>query len=263
MRFSTTIYDNPLKMKMKKREVVLGTWVNNLRDPILIKMIATSGFDFVSLDMEHGSVSTEIIANQCLLARECGVTPLVRTYDPNNIRLNARIMDIGASGLIVPDVISKEMAELVVKSVKYFDNGTRNYSNFSVSTGFTENTVNDMRRSDDQAIIVIQIESLIGIEKIDEILSVPGIDVVMVGSGDLAHDMGLSGQMNNIQVSDQAKKVFEAAKRHDIIIGILASSPERGAELVKNGFQFIHYSNEQAILMSAYNKFLNEVRNAF
>ena len=261
MRFSTTITDNPLKAKLTNGQAVLGTWVNNLRDPILVKMIAACGFDFVSLDMEHGSASTETIANSCLLARECGLAPLVRVYDPMNIRQNARVVDIGASGLIFPDVTSKEMAQRAVNSVRYFNNGTRNYSDFSLATSFTANTEDDMKRCDEQVVIVIMIEGVVGVEKIDEILSVPGIDVVFVGRGDLAHDMGFSGRLGDPKVNEMVDVVADAVKRRNIAYGLMVSNAEQGVSMIKKGVKFIHFSNEQAILMNAYNQFVKEMRD--
>ena len=260
MKFSTFSVENPLKMKLKNGQLVIGTWINHLRDPIMAKMVATAGFDFVSLDMEHSSASMETIANQCLVARECGIAPLVRPYDPMNAHQNARIMYTGAVGLIVPNVTSKEMAQHVVSSIKYFNGGTRGYSNLSLSSGFTKTFEKDMRRSDEQTVIVIQIESVIAVEKIDEILSVSGVDVVIVGRGDLSHNMGLSGQPNNPLVNDMVNRVFEAAQRHNVTYGLVVKDSESGVSLVKKGARFINFSNEQAILINAYKKFVNELR---
>ena len=251
-----------MKKKLKNGELVIGTWINNLHSPAIAKMVGTAGFDFISLDMEHGAADLETIANECMVARLCGVATLVRPYDPKDIHMNAKLMDIGACGLIVPDVDSKEMADRVVKSVKYFNGGTRGTVNMSYNTGFTPSKAEDFRRSDEQTIIVIQIENQNGVKKIDEILSVPGIDVVVVGRADMAHDIGVTGNMDDPRVSEMVDQVFDAAKRHGVVPGLLCPTVEKGIERVHAGAKFINYSNEQAILMKAYQEFLKDVRAA-
>lgn len=262
MKFNQMIKENPMKQKLLNGEVVIGTWINNLHSPAIAKMLGAAGFDFVSLDMQHGASNLETIANECLVARLSGVVPLVRPNDPNDLRMNGRLLDIGACGLIVPDVDSKEMAEKIVKSAKYFNGGTRGIVSISYNTGFTPSVKEDFVRSDENTVIVIQIENKKGVDNIDEILSVSGIDVVVVGRGDMAHDIGATGNMNDPQVNEMVDKVFAAAKRYNVIAGLMCPTAEKGVERVKAGAKFINYSNEQAILMKAYKEFLKEVRAA-
>lgn len=262
MKFNQTVRENPMKQKLKKGELVVGTWVNNLHSPVIAKMMGVAGFDFVSLDMQHGVVDLETIATECLVARMAGVAPLVRPYDPWDGRMNAKLLDSGACGLIVPDVDSKEMAEFVVRSIKYFNGGTRGIVNVSYNSGFETSKKEDYERSDDNTVIVIQIENKKGVDNIDEILSVPGIDVVVVGRGDMAHDVGATGNMDDPQVSEMVDKVFAAAKKHNVVAGLMCPTVEKGIERVKAGAKFINYSNEQNILMKSYNAFLKAVREA-
>ena len=262
MKFNQNMKENPMKQRLRNGELVIGTWINNLHSTAMAKMLGVAGFDFVSLDMQHGAVDLETIASECLVARLSGVAPLVRPNDPNDLRMNGRLLDIGACGLILPDVDSKEMAEKIVKSVKYFNGGTRGIVSMSYNSGFTSSSNEDYVRSDENTIIVIQIENKKGVDNIDEILSVPGIDVVVVGRGDMAHDIGVTGNMNDPKVNAMVDKVFEAAKQHNVIAGLMCPTAEKGIERVKAGAKFINYSNEQAILMKAYKEFLKEVRAA-
>lgn len=245
-----------LKDKLRRGELALGTWVNVFHGPALIRMLGTAGFDFVSLDMQHSPVTLETIADECMIARLCGITPLVRSYNPLDFRLNSRLLDIGAGGLVVPDVETPELVEETVKSLRYFDGGTRGFVNMSYASGFSPNSVSSMAKSDEQAVLVVQIESARGVERIDEILSVPGIDVVVIGRGDLAHELNVSCQLDHPLVSKMVAKVYDAAAKHGITAGLLCPSAEKAKVQIEYGAKFIHYSNEQAILLHAYRSFL-------
>jgi 2-keto-3-deoxy-L-rhamnonate aldolase RhmA len=154
------------------------------------------------------------------------------------------------------------MADRGVKSIKYFNGGIRGLVNVGYTSSFTPSKEEDYRRSDDQTVIVVQIESKKGADNIDEIPSVPGIDVVVVGRGDMAHSIGVTGNMNDPKVNAMVDSVFEAAKRHNIVSGLMCPTVDKGVQIVKSGAKFINFANEQTILMRAYNEFLKEVRAA-
>lgn len=249
-----------LKEKLQTGKLALGTWVNVLHGPALIRMLGTAGFDFVSLDMQHSPVTLETIAAECMTARLCGITPLVRSYNPLDFRLNSRLLDIGAGGLVVPDVETPELVEETVKSLHYFHGGTRGFVNMCYASGFSPNSVSNMEKSDEETVLVVQIESAKGVARIDEILSVPGIDVVVIGRGDLAHELDVSCQLDHPLVSEMVAKVYNAAARHGVTAGLLCPSAEKAKVQIANGAKFIHYSNEQAILLHAYRSFLDTLR---
>ena len=249
-----------LKQSLREGRLVVGTWINNLHSPALVMMAARCGFDFVSLDMEHGAVDFQTLAEECMVARMAGLTPLVRSWDARSAALNGKLLDAGAGGLIVPGVDSPEMAEEVVKSMRYFHGGTRGFVNMSYGTGFAVNTRENMELADEQTVLVIQIESKKAVERIDAILSTPGVDVVIVGRGDLALDMGVPGELDHPLVAAAVDRVYGTAARHHVTAGLLCPDAAKAEERIRAGARFIHYSNEQAILMKAYREFLQKLR---
>ncbi|MBR4579282.1 MAG: hypothetical protein IKO22_06715 [Oscillospiraceae bacterium] len=250
----------PLRERIHRRELVCGTWINTLHDPRLVRMIAACGFDFVSLDMEHSAVSLETLSLECMTARLCGLHPLVRSSEPLNFKKNGLLMDLGAGGLIVPDVESAEMAEQSVRSIRFLGGGTRGYAAQDIRSGFRGFRAEDMRSADREAVAVIQIESREGVAHVDEILSVEGVDVVVVGRGDLAKDMGLPCEQNHPRVAEAVERVCEAAARHGVCAGLMCPDAEKAREMIQKGARFLHYSNEQALLTERYRNFTDGMR---
>ncbi|WP_434311626.1 HpcH/HpaI aldolase family protein [Hominifimenecus sp. rT4P-3] len=249
-----------LKEKIQGHELVVGTWINNLHSAAMVQTVAASGFDFVAFDMQHGAVDSRELATEFLIARLNGLTPLVRSYQPYDFRLNAKLLDLGAQGLIVPDVDSAELVENTVQSMRYFRGGTRGIVNRSYRSGFQANKKDDFENYDRDNVLVIQIESQKAVERIDEILAVEGIDVVIIGRGDLAHDLGVTGEMDHPKVAECVDQVYQAAERCHVTAGLMCPTAEKAKERIKAGARFINYSNEQAILMKAYGSFVEEVR---
>ena len=115
-----------------------------------------------------------------------------------------------------------------------------------------------MKASDQETLIVVQIESREGIRHVDEILSVEGVDVVVIGRGDLAKDMGVPCQQGHPMIAEAVEKVYESARRHHVTAGLMCPNAEKAKQMIRQGARFLHYGNEQSVLMARYRNFLNE-----
>lgn len=260
MFFSQSIKDNPLKKKLESGELVIGTWINAFRDPLIAKLTATAGFDYIFIDQEHSGISNSDLVNICLIARECGVAPILRPVEINDFTRNGRALDNGAVGLIVPHVESREGLDRIIKSTRYFE-GTRGYVSRSINTAFSKNDISMLRNSEENTIIVVQFEDTNSIAHADSILLTKGIDIVVVGRGDLAISMGLPGQTSHPRVIAEVEKVILAANKAGVPSGLLVQTVEDAKFWIKKGIRCITYGSEVSLLLSAYEHAIKALKN--
>jgi len=260
MQFSMRSAENPLVQKLRDGKVVIGTWINTLRDPLIARIVAWAGFDYVFIDMEHSAISESALLDMCLIARECGITPIVRPTNPYNYQQNGRLLDIGAAGMIIPHVDDGEQARKIVASTKFFDGGFRGYCGKTVNSGLERNTEEFLKRADANTVLVAQFEDAESISRADEILSIPGIGMAIVGRGDLAHTMGLSGKGSDPRVGEQVEKVITACGRNNVAPGLLVNSVDEAREWIARGVRCVTYSSELGILQDGYRNALTALR---
>ena len=261
LRFSSRSMENPLLQKLRDGKVLVGTWINALRDPLIMRVVGTAGFDYVFVDMEHSSITEDVLSDMCLIARDYGVTPIVRPANPNNFQQNGRLLDIGAAGMIIPHVDDKAQVEAIAASARFFNGGTRGYCGKTANSCFDKNSEEYLRRSDDNIILVAQFEDSGAIAQADEILSAPGIHMAIVGRGDLAHTMGVPGKQSDPRVAAEVEKVIAACGRKNVAPGLLCNGVDEAKEWIAKGIRFITYSNEISLLQDGYGKALKALKN--
>lgn len=252
---------NKVKRALMAGEVQVGTWVNTLRTPHIAQMLATAGFDFLYIDMEHSSLSMETVGDLCAAALAAGLIPIVRpaAKDPH---LLTRPLDNGAMGLLIPHLDTREEAEAVVKAIRFPPLGQRGINLQGVHTGFG--------RADGDAyvasthaenLLLVQIESDRGVGNLEGILSVDGIDGAVVGRGDLSTDLGLPGQTNHPEVVRRVETMIAACRRHGKIPGLLVQDVASAKEWIAKGVRLVPYSNEVSILINAATRAISEIRS--
>src|SRR5665811_1561957 len=191
--------ENLIKHRLSAGETVTGCF---LRYPsaTLAEFGAMAGWDFLVFDAEHGSLQPRDLED---LSRACelhGVTPMVRvtTNDPSTI---LRFLDAGAHGLQVPWVDSGAAADAAVRAVKYEPRGSRGLA-ATRSAGFAMHTsIGDyVRHANAETLVVVQVETATGVENVEEIAAVDGVDVVFIGPTDLSHSLGHVGNTSHPDV---------------------------------------------------------------
>ena len=204
--------------------------------PWLVEMCGHAGFDFVILDNEHGPSSTESLEHMMRAARASGVIPIVRTYAPDILR----VLDMGASGIQVPQVDTAEQAAHVVALAKYPPVGIRGaaFSNRAAGFGFFggERQISDANNG---TAVIVQAESRTAIENVDAIAAVPGIDAVFFGPNDLSFSMGYPGQMNHPEVVAALEHGIRRARAAGKAAGIIAMNPAEFARWGKVGANYL------------------------
>ncbi|MGI5963870.1 MAG: HpcH/HpaI aldolase family protein [Lawsonibacter sp.] len=262
MYFSTHEASSAFQKKLHSGELVVGTWINAIKDPILAKILGACGLDYVLIDGEHSGATPATLSETCVLARECGVYPMVRPADPNDLKGNGRLMDAGAMGLVVPHIDSVDQARRVANSIRYFNGGTRGFGSRSLGSGFQKMTEEAMIQADREVTCVVQFESVAAVEQADEIMAIDGVDVAIIGRGDLAMDMGLPGRGTDDRVTVLVEKVYEAARRNGKVPGLLTDSLEGAIKWMGRGVKFLTYGSEVGWLMSAYENGLKAIHQA-
>jgi len=165
------------------------------------EIISYAGADCIMIDGEHGSMDIETAGRMVSLIKNTKTSPLLRVAY-NEISLVKRGLDTGASGIMIPMVNTKEEAMKAVQLCKYPPIGIRGMgASRAVLFGAGADEYADYySKANDEILVIIQIEHYIAVENIEEILSVPGIDIAFVGPADMSMSMGLSGQMNHPDV---------------------------------------------------------------
>ena len=251
---------NKVKRKLRRGDVSLGTLVFEFDTPGLPRLCELAGAEFVIFDMEHTRFTMERIGEMMAWCRNCDLVPMVRP-PATAYHLMSRPMDAGAMGLMVPMVESAEQAQQIVDAVKYGPLGKRGTA-FSVAHDNyrSDDIVKTMESSNRESMILAQIESEAGVDQVDEILSVKGIDVVWVGHFDLTQNMGIPGDFEHKRFQKAMDRVAEAAESRGAFAGKAVASVEEGVHWAKRGYRMLSYGLDIRLYQSALSAGLEGVR---
>jgi 2-keto-3-deoxy-L-rhamnonate aldolase RhmA len=212
--------------------------------------------------MEHGAYDLVVAADIAKIARLEGICPLVRVPDSRYAPLG-RMFDIGMLGLMVPRVETRDQVEQIVAELKYPPVGRRGCS---ISGGTNEYrsqpTETFIAQSNQETLVIVQIERRQAVEDIDALLSVEGVDVAFLGPGDLSIDLGVPGQSDHPIVVESMDRVLEACERHDIVPGIHLNQVDALEEWMHKGARMITWSTDIWMLRNAGSDGLRRLREA-
>src|SRR3989475_13305398 len=170
---------NPTRAKLKRGESAVGTWLT-LPDPVSARLMARVGFDWLTVELEHTPVNFETAAQSFTVIAGSGCVPLARV--PWNTGENIkRVLDNGAYGIVVPMVNSRAEAEAVVNAARYAPKGNRSIGGQLHAANFETDPATYYAKANEEILVVVMMEHVDAIEAADEILRVPGIDVVVIG----------------------------------------------------------------------------------
>ena len=196
---------NQLKRALADGKTVFGL-LNSIPSPLLVEMIGHAGYDFVILDMEHVCVNPETLENMVRAAECAGTTPLVRVPDAAPAAI-LRALDCGAQGIVVPHVRNAAQAAQAVAASRYHPLGTRGISG-GRTTGFGALDLPAyFERANSEIMVVAMIEDREGVDNLEPILSVAGIDMVLEGAIDLSQSYGVPGQAQHPIVQGAIEKI--------------------------------------------------------
>lgn len=235
------MYNNKLKKALKNNELTLGTWVT-LGHNSIIEVMASGGFDWITIDMEHSVIELEKTQELISTIHANGMEALVRVGE-NNPNLIKRIMDAGSDGVIVSMVNSREDAKKAVNAVKYPPIGKRGVGlaraqNYGI--GFEEYK----KWLNESSVVIVQIEHIDAVTNIEEIISTPGVDGMIIGPYDLSGSLNVPGDFENELVKEALNKVESVCKEKNFPLGfhIVGTDYRLVTEKITQGYRFMAYS---------------------
>lgn len=238
---------NHLKEALQDGKVVFGPFLK-FTDPAVVEIMGFAGFDFVIIDAEHGPISMENAQNMIRAAESVNITPIIRVGN-NEESFILRALDIGAQGIEIPQINSKPDAVRAVKSVKYSPQGERGVCRYVRAANYSSmDKFKYFESANNETMIIAHIEGVEGINNLDEILSVPGIDVIFIGPYDLSQSLGIPGQVNHSLVVEKMKEVVTKCRENNIAVGTFADDVETAKSWVSLGVQYMSFSVDVGIL---------------
>ncbi|OBF17235.1 aldolase [Mycobacterium sp. ACS4331] len=218
-----------------------------------IPMIAAAcGYDAVYVDLEHTSTSLEVAAMLCASALGAGIWGLVRTpsQDPSLI---ARVLDSGATGVIVPHVNSGSEARAVVDAARFPPVGHRSISGPNALSGFGHRSAAELTQVfERETTVAVMIETPEAVEACDDIASVDGVDMVLLGPSDLTAEMGIHGDYENARFHNAVQSVLAACREHGVAFGVAGiKSLDLLEGFVHQGLRFISAGTDVGMLSEA------------
>lgn len=242
-----------------KTELLAGTFLN-LGSSVAVEIAASTGFEWVLIDLEHGSGSFSDLRSQLLATRGSSAAPIVRipSIDQDLVKFS---MDSGAAGIMFPYVANAAEAARAVSYMTYPPNGVRGVAQVIRASDYGRNWKSYLQEASEKALTVIQIETPEAATQADEIAAVPGVDVLFIGPMDLSVNLGHPGDFTPDGFVSHLKNVVSACERYGKTAGIL-SRPELVAQHKSLGFRFIALGSDAGAIVQGMNQNLNLLRQA-
>ena len=248
-----------LKSRLSKGDLTIGSWIT-LGHPSIAEIMAAAGFDWLVLDMEHSVLELSEIQTliQVLDGKQCPSIVRLTSNHPDQIK---RVMDAGATGVMVPMVKSAEDARAAVQSVYYPPRGQRGVG-LARAQGYGSSFQKYRSWLEENAVIVAMIEHVDAVNSIDEILAVDGIDAYIIGPYDLSGSMGRPGDLDHPDVQSAIARVLEAGHRSGKPGGIHVIEPNQDElqRRITAGFNFLGYGLDIRILDSVCRSHMKAIR---
>lgn len=235
-----------IRKKLKNGKVSIGSWIQ-IPHASIAEIFGNSGYDWVTIDLEHGSISTHQLPDLFRALESSGTLPLVRLSEGSE--LNCKLgLDAGAGGVIVPMIENASQLKKIVEYCTWPPKGQRGVG-FSRANLFGKN-FEQYKEMAQAPIIVAQIENIRAVDNLEKILQVSGLDSILIGPYDLSASMGLTGLFEEPEYKRTLSKIKNLCKTFKIPYGIHIVKPNH-IELkdkIAEGYQFIAYSIDSVFL---------------
>lgn len=252
------ITPNRVKTLLREGKPTLGV-VMTLPSPPAAEILARAGFDWMWIDLEHSPIDLETADRMIQAMQGTETVPIVRVAW--NLHWLAKpVLDMGAKGVIMPWVNSKPEAVDAVQALRYPPEGVRGVGASVAARRWGLPTSEYLKVANQEILAILQIENIEAVNRIDEILTVPGIDLIFIGPNDLSASMGLLGQTTHPRVEEAIQKVLAATKKAKIPAGILGFSPNEANRRIEQGFQFIAVASDAGLLSSGAKDILRQIK---
>ncbi len=240
---------NPVKAKLAQGKPSLGTWSASGDPTVIETLLHTTDLDWVTLDFEHNPIDVSTAVN-CLRAGNGSGKPMFARIPSNDPIWVKRVLDIGFTGIVVPDVKDEDEAERAVVAAKYRPRGLRGIGS---TRGQLVYGADYYAKANDLMLVVCMIEDWKAVDRIDKIMQVPDLDVCFVGPNDLASSLGVPTGLDN-KHPDHVKAVetvVAAGKKHGVATGIHCIDGNEAARRIEQGMTWFPIASDVRLLKSA------------
>jgi 2-keto-3-deoxy-L-rhamnonate aldolase RhmA len=254
-----------LRQRLQTQLLVLGQMVLELFTPGIGPMLAGAGMEFVIFDMEHGRCDIGLMAEMIASCRGSDIVPMARVPDLSSAPLS-RMLDIGARGVMVPRVETREQAEQIVAQLKYPPAGIRGVALGIAHDAYQAGGPEFFAQANEANAVILLLETAKAFEHLDEIISVRGIDVAWMGHYDLTVSMGIPGQFEHPRFLEAMDALVASCRRHGVAPGFLPASPEAALHWIEKGFRVLSLGSDIGVFMGGVRGFratiLNEIQKS-
>ena len=251
---------NRVRPLLAEGKTPIGHMIMEFSTRGIAKIVEGAGVDFVLIDMEHGGLDMGQVNDLLAWFKATPVAPFVRVPS-SDYHFIARLMDLGALGVMVPNVKTPEQAKQVVDAVRYTPDGERGLGLGCSHNDFERPKSREyMQAANRNNMVICQIESTTALDNLEAIASTPGVDVLWVGHFDLSSSMGIVGELKNERFVDVLTRVAETARRHGQAAGIQPSSTAQAKEWMALGYNLISYGADFGVYRAALQSAVNELR---
>jgi 4-hydroxy-2-oxoheptanedioate aldolase len=225
-----------------------------------VELAGIAGWDFVVVDCEHSSIAMSALP-EFIRAGECGGVPVIVRVEDNFPALIQHALDYGAAGVQIPQIASGEAAGKAVRSSRFHPMGERGFNPFVRASRFSDVPVSEfLRRSNEEVLVVLQVESAAGLAAIDSIAGHVGLDVIFIGPYDLSQSLGIPGDVGNELVFRAGAEIVARAEALGKAVGVFVNSADAASRWMDAGVRYICYSVDSVLLLKAMRTALGEVR---
>ena len=246
-----------LKNKVISRDKLRGAMIFEFFSPGIPIILKNAGCEFIIFDMEHGGLSLEQFKVLATISNSNNISPLIRIPEVS-YNYVARALDLGASGIMAPMVNTAEEAMKIVKSSKYPPEGIRGAGfGFAHDNYNNQNPLKYIKKANDELINIIQIETKYGLENVESIAAIDGVDCLWVGHFDLTNFLGIPGDFTSSIYLDAIKRVVDAGKINKKSLGIMVNNNDELEMYSELGFNMIAVGTEMNILSRSISQIIN------
>lgn len=260
----TDVVFNPTKKLLDEGGLSLLFSVRQIRSVDIALIAKAAGYDSLYMDLEHGELTISEAGQICVTALAAGITPIVRVPE-NSFITAAKVLDLGAMGIIAPHISGPEDAERMVDACMYPPVGHRSNTSTLPHQWLSSKPFLDVQKQiNEETMVFAMIESAEGLENVDGIAAVDGVSCLLVGTSDLTHALGIPGQFTSDTVMKALERICAAAKKHGKHVslggGIKGSDPGLLKSLIDMGINQISVGNDSGLLTGAMRQRVADIR---
>ena len=255
------VYSGELRERVDRKDLIITGGIMDSRSGAVVELYQDAGYDCLLIDREHTPLNTETVCEHIRISRALGLPVMVRAADDSYHEL-CRTLDQAPDGIYVPRISSRAQVEEIVRNISYPPKGVRGVAGSTCPVGKYygwSHVTEQMRTVNDLLVFGIQIETKEALDDLDGILSVPGVDIAVIGGDDLSARMGIPGQWDTEVFHQAVEEVFAACNRHGVLPGIAGGDPETIAHWISIGARVIWYASDIYLLWAAASKQITDL----